>query len=237
MTISGLLTKVASMAAMRTALSVALVVGFSARLAFGAEFQNGSFEDGPVLPVCNIFNIPVGDSTTITGWTVIEGNIDWEGPPPCGWVAAQGNNSVDLVGQQTKGGVEQTFDTIPGETYEVTFSLAGNFGGLPVIKPLAVTVAGDTHNFTFDSTGASQFDMHWTVKSFTFVAPSASTTIAFVSDLTGMGTNAGAVIDAVSIELASVRATAPVLGVPGLLVAALGLFGLGIFWRRRGARP
>jgi choice-of-anchor C domain-containing protein len=237
MTVSGLLKTLVPTIGVRTSVGATLVAVFCAGLSLAAEFQNGSFEEGPVLPVCNIFNIPVGDSTTITGWTVIEGNIDWEGPPPCGWVAAQGDNSVDLVGQQTKGGVEQTFDTIPGETYEVTFSLAGNFGGLPVIKPLAVTVAGDTHNFTFDSTGASQFDMHWTVESFTFVAPSASTTIAFVSDLTGIGSNAGAVIDAVSIELASARATAPVLGVPGLLVAALGLFALGIFWRRRSARP
>jgi choice-of-anchor C domain-containing protein len=213
--------------------SALLAIAFCAPLASAAEFQNGSFEEGPVLPVCNIFNIPAGDNTTITGWTVIEGNIDWEGPPPCGWLAADGNNSVDLVGQQTIGGVEQTFDTVPGRTYRVSFSLAGNFGGGPVVKPLTVTVAGETHDFSFDVTGASQFDMRWRRESFTFVALSTSATIAFVSDLTGIGSNAGAVIDAVEIALDSAATGAPVAGIPGLVLAASALFALGILSRRR----
>jgi hypothetical protein len=56
----------------RTSVGATLVAVFCAGLSLAAEFQNGSFEEGPVLPVCNIFNIPAGDSTTITGWTVIE---------------------------------------------------------------------------------------------------------------------------------------------------------------------
>jgi len=78
--------------------------------------------------------------------------------------------------------------------------------------------------------------MHWTVKSFVR-GPVSEHDDRVRQRLTGIGSNAGAVIDAVSIELASARATAPVLGVPGLLVAALGLFALGIFWRRRSDRP
>jgi choice-of-anchor C domain-containing protein len=147
-------------------------------------------------------------------------------------LAAAGNNSVDLVGSQIKGGVEQTFDTIPGRTYQVSFALAGNFGAPPVIKPLAVTVAGATHNFTFDTTGASQFDMKWTRKSFTFVAPSSSATIAFVSDLSGTGSNAGAAIDDVRIGPAS-GTGAPALSLPGLVLVGLALLALGMRSRRR----
>lgn len=74
-------------------------------------FQNGSFELGGIGP-CNTYNVPVG-STLITGWTVSVGNIDWEGPPACGWQPSQGNNSVDLVGANAGGigGLQQTFDT------------------------------------------------------------------------------------------------------------------------------
>src|SRR4051812_40571144 len=90
--------------------------------AWGAPFQNGSFELGGSR--CNTFNIPAG-STTITGWTVSVGNIDWLGAPVpgCGWQASNGNNSLDLVGT---GGIQQTFDTVPGTTYQVSFDMAGN---------------------------------------------------------------------------------------------------------------
>lgn len=42
------------------------------------------------------------------------------------------------------GGVKQTFDTIPGATYQVRFDVGGNFGARPLVKPLAVTVNGVT---------------------------------------------------------------------------------------------
>ena len=172
--------------------------------ASAAPFQNGSFEIGGRQTSCNnTFNIPVG-STLIPGWTVSAGNIDWEGGPPCGWQASRGTFSLDLVGNAAGGigGIQQTFDTIPGVTYKVSFDLAGNYGGLPVVKPLTVTVAGDTHTYTFDTTGKSQFNMGWTRIHFTFVAPSTSTTINFVSDVSALGglNNAGAAIDNVVVH-------------------------------------
>ena len=127
---------------------------------------------------------------------------DWEGPPPR-LVAARRCLQRRPRRTADEGGVEQTFDTIPGETYEVTFSLAGNFG-LPVIKPLAVTVAGDTHNFTFDSTGASSSTCTGRSRA-SRSWPRQRARRRAVSDLTGIGSNAGAVIDAVSIELASAQ--------------------------------
>ena len=171
--------------------------------ASAAPFQNGSFERGPIGP-CNIFNIPAG-STLIPGWTVSVGNIDWEGDPPCGWVASNGRKSLDLVGDAAGGigGIQQTFDTVPGETYKVAFALAGNYGGLPVVKPLAVTVNGVTRNYTFDTTGKGQFNMGWTRITFKFVASSTTSTISFVSDTSALGgTNAGAAIDNVVVNRA-----------------------------------
>jgi choice-of-anchor C domain-containing protein len=169
--------------------------------ASAAPFQNGSFERGPIGP-CNTFNIPAG-STLIPGWTVSVGNIDWEGPPPCGWLASKKNKSLDLVGDAAGGigGIQQTFDTVPGATYRVSFDLAGNYAGLPVVKPLAVTVNGVTNNYTFDTTGKSQFNMGWTQITFRFVASSPTSTISFVSDVSGLGglNNAGAAIDNVQV--------------------------------------
>ena len=151
--------------------------------ASAATFQNGSFEIGGKSGTCtNTFNIPV----------------------PCGWLASNGSFSLDLVGIAAGGigGIEQTFDTVPGATYKVSFYLAGNYGGLPVVKPLTVTVAGVTQTCTFDTTGKSQFNMGWTHKHFRFVATSTSATINFVSNVSGLGglDNAGAAIDSVNVQ-------------------------------------
>ena len=170
---------------------------------WAAPFQNGSFELGTISP-CNTFNIPAG-STIITGWTVSVGNIDWEGSPvpACGWQPSNGNNSLDLVGTGGVGGVQQTFDTVPGTTYQVLFDMAGNYGAPPVIKPLAVTINGVTSNFTFDTTGRSFSNMGWTTHTLTFVATSTSSTIDFVSNVTASGgtLNAGAALDNVRIAI------------------------------------
>lgn len=182
-----------------------LILVFLAAPVNAAPFQNGSFEIGSAAP-CNTFNVAAG-STLITGWTVSVGNIDWLGAPPgCGWQASNGAASLDLVGTGGIGGIAQTFDTIPGTTYTVTFDLAGNIGAPPVIKPLAVTINGVTTNYTFDTTGRTGLAMGWTTKTLQFVATGGSSTINFVSDVTASGgsLNAGAALDNVQITGAAV---------------------------------
>jgi len=169
--------------------------------ASAAHFQNGGFEKGSVQNTCNVFDLGVG-SNVIKGWTVTVGTIDWEGPPPCGWKAARGNNSLDLVGQVCIGGIQQTFDTVPGERYHISFDMAGNFGAPPVIKPLDVTINGVTTHFDFDTTGKSQFNMGWTKHHVSFVATGTTSTLTFVSDVTASGPpcNAGAALDNVRVR-------------------------------------
>ena len=203
---------------------------------FGAPFQNGSFELGG--NPCNTFNVPAG-STIITGWTVSVGNIDWLGSPPsCSWQPSNGANSLDLVGAGAGGigGIQQTFDTVPGTTYQVTFDLAGNYGAPPVIKPLAVTINGVTTNFTFDTTGRSLFAMGWTTKSLTFVASGTSSTINFVSDVSASGgtLNAGAALDNVQIGAASVLVAAAAIPLDWAHLAAAAMLTLAaLAWFRR----
>lgn len=178
-------------------------------------FQNGSFEFGGVAP-CNTFNVPAG-STLITGWTVSVGNIDWLGAPfpACGaWVASQGGASLDLVGSAAGGigGIQQTFDTVAGQAYTVSFDLGGNFGAPPVIKPLAVTVNGVTTNFTFDTSASTGATMGWVTRSVQFTATGPSTTIDFVSDVSAAGgtLNAGAALDNVRVTALASASTAAI---------------------------
>jgi choice-of-anchor C domain-containing protein len=186
------------------ALGLALGSALPAAHAWAAPFQNGSFETGGVVP-CNTFNVPA-TSTLITGWTVSVGNIDWLGSLAlsCGWQASSGVASLDLVGSGANGigGIAQTFDTVPGVTYQVLFDLAGNPGGFGVnaVKPLDVTINGVTTSFTFDTTGKTGSNMGWVTRSLTFVATGASSTIDFVSNPGPAGSaNAGAALDNVRI--------------------------------------
>jgi len=188
-------------------LSCVILLAFAAT-ASSAGFQNGSFAQGSVTNTCNVFDLPAG-SNVITGWTVSVGTIDWESSPPCGWLASKNGrvpqNSIDLVGQLCVGGIQQTFDTTPGGSYRLVFYLAGNYGNPPVIKPLAVTVNGVTSNFTFDTTGKSQFNMGWVLRSIDFVASGSTSTVNFVSDVSASGPpcNAGAVIAKVKVRQVS----------------------------------
>jgi choice-of-anchor C domain-containing protein len=161
---------------------IALLALACVSVAVAAPFQNGSFEIG-TNPGASFITLANGDNTNITGWTVIRGDIDYIGGY---WQPAQGARSVDLIGDQFVGGVQQTFDTIPGASYTVSFAMAGNPAGGPMIRPLAVTVAGNTNTFFFDITGATLSNMNWTPHQFTFVATGPTETIQFVSDLTGV---------------------------------------------------
>src|SRR5215469_5456883 len=82
---------------------------------------NGSFELG--LNPGSSINLVAVDSTTITGWTVKTGSIDYIGSR---WQAADGNRCLDLSGTDA-GSISQTVSnfTIGGQ-YRLSFELAGN---------------------------------------------------------------------------------------------------------------
>ena len=194
-------------------IAVATFLVLSCTGAAAAPFQNGSFEFGGVAP-CNTFNVPSG-STLITGWTVSAGDIDWLGSPPgCGWQPSNGVASLDMVGSGAGGigGIQQTFDTVPGVTYQVQFDMAGNFGAPPVVKPLAVTINGVTTNYTFDTTGRSLNNMGWVTHTLSFVATGPTSTIDFVSDVSASGgtLNAGAALDNVRVGVFVASTAVPI---------------------------
>jgi choice-of-anchor C domain-containing protein len=193
-----------------------------------ARFQNGSFENASVDPGGSFVTLPAG-SMQITGWTVVSGDIDYIGGY---WVAANGARSLDLVGDQNVGGVAQTFDTVPGATYQVSFALAGNPQGPPTIKPLAVSVGAVVQNYTFDTTGKSLSNMGWVTNQLTFTASGPATTLSFISDTTGLGCCFGAALDNVNVQLIQLSA-APVPMEWAAPLATLFIFGVALLIYRR----
>jgi choice-of-anchor C domain-containing protein len=188
----------------RTALlcAIALVsVNVMATAPAAASTGNGHIDSGELtfeVPVTtpNSFQLfTVGQQ--IGPWTVTRGDVHLIGAGF--WQAADGVQSLDLDGS-INGGVARHLDTVPLLTYRVSYALAGNFAGAPVVKTGNVLIDGTVRQqFAFDTTGATAADMNYTTKHFLFVATGFSTVLEFVSTVTPQGF--GAVIDDVDVQL------------------------------------
>jgi choice-of-anchor C domain-containing protein len=154
---------------------------------------NGSFEMADINPGNFYIQLNGGD-TRITGWVVLPSNIHYVGTY---WEASEGLRSLDLDGATGfAGGIQQTFSTVPGNQYLVSFDFAGNPGAGPQIKTMRVSADNQSAIFTFDITGKSFSNMGWTRMNWMFTADDSSATLQFVS-LTGSGW--GPALDNVSV--------------------------------------
>ncbi|HVP31269.1 MAG TPA: choice-of-anchor C family protein [Myxococcota bacterium] len=187
---------------------------------------NGSFETATINPGGGFLAVLPGDTTSIPGWEVFQDNVHYIGTF---WQASDGIRSIDLDGTVgAAGGVRQTFATVPGQTYLVSFDLAGNPLGAPAIKPMRVSADGQSADFQFDVTGRSQAHMGYASKTWSFVADDASATLSFLSLNPANIAGWGAVIDNVAVTA---------VPEPSALALALGgLVGLALRARARPSR-
>jgi choice-of-anchor C domain-containing protein len=161
-------------------------------LLVNATFENGSFESGP-NPGASLRLNP--NSTAINGWIVTRNAIDYVGTY---WQSSNGGRSLDLNGAGA-GGIAQTFATTPGESYVVTFDMAGDPVGAPQIKQMRVTTGpGQSADFSFNVSGRSTNNMGWQTKTWVFTATSTQTTLEFYS-LNQGGGSSGPALDNVSV--------------------------------------
>jgi choice-of-anchor C domain-containing protein len=152
-----------------------------ATLAFSPP-TNGSFEDGTYVDSGSGFEQLNAGDTSISGWTVDAGSVDWIGTY---WQPQEGAMSIDMSGLDA-GTISQTFATTIGNSYDVSFFLSGNPAGPPAVKTLDVSATGGTvGHYTFDTTGNTLASMNWTGESYSFLATTASTTLSFVSTTPG----------------------------------------------------
>jgi choice-of-anchor C domain-containing protein len=138
---------------------------------------NGSFEDGPETPMdgVHVLRFEQG-STAMKGWVVTRSCIPRVDHTY--WKAADGKISVGFT--PNPGAIAQSFKTKKGQRYRVSFSLAGDPGGGPRERKLAVNAAGKSAEFAFDMTGKTRTEMGWLRKSWEFTADADHTTLEFV---------------------------------------------------------
>lgn len=175
---------------------------------------NGSFETASIPAPTG--NVPVG-STAITGWIVTRNPIDYVGSE---WVPPDGTRSIDLDGSPGAGGIAQSFATVAGTSYKITFDMAGHPVGPPTIKKLEIQAAGQSATFTFDVTGHSEPDnMGWAPRKWVFMATDSLTTLEFFSRDTSTFALYGPVLDNVTASAVPLPATVWLFGT-GLLALA-----------------
>lgn len=217
--------------------------------ALAAPFTNGDFEAPHVGNHFNVIN-----SGTIGAWNVR--NVDhignyWSGQGPTG------GRSVDLNGSNgQRGAIWQSFDTVAGESYTVSFFYTRNSdrnaSGVLQMAAGAFASTAEFHNFEQGLPYTSLFNASfhtpehgllstlianpndtWLEASFTFVATGSSSVIGFLGSPVGTpGTNnaySGPVIDTVSVVTATHHPEPASLAVWSLLAAGGAVFR----WRGR----
>ena len=160
---------------------------------------NGSFENGAFVNQGNDTMSLNSGATAITGWTVLTDTTAWIGPTnPFGLSASDGSFFLDLTNYQAGppfAGVAQTFATIPGALYSMTFDLGSStHWGRP--DGLTASAGNASLTFTAPTTGTNN---DWQRESMAFTALASATTLLLqgVSGFNYIG------VDNVSVELIS----------------------------------
>lgn len=176
-------------------------------IAQAAEFQNGSFEEGAHVDDGAFLDLDTGDQR-LFGWRVTGagGTLDvFNGamPPGIPFGAVDGTRYLLFNGGDFPPGrqIEQTFDTVVGLTYTVSFSVGrvGGGTGLGRITAAAFSHAGTVLG-SIDASTSEKDAFKWlSPVSFTFAAATQETTLRFTdTSVATVGTDV--LLDAVSVS-------------------------------------
>jgi hypothetical protein len=194
------------------------VVSATAIAAAQNLIQNGDFAT-PVVSNYEEFDSP---SSGITGWTVSFGNVDLSAS--FNYPAYLANQSVDLAGDML-GGIEQQFNTTPGQQYQLDFyySNNGNYVG-NVTADVSVTGNSTLLEQSVSHSDGTLSNMDYDLFSEDFTADSTNATLAFAAtgeSLDGPQPGAGGiVVDDVSVTSVPEPGSLWLLGMSLVAIAA-----------------
>jgi choice-of-anchor C domain-containing protein len=166
---------------------------------------NGGFEDpgsAPYAGCCYTFGPGSGGYPVMPGWSVSYGTVDMTPTGLYFGPADSGNYALDLNGWEPAS-ISQSFATVAGQTYDVSFAYSLNETN-PSNPNTAVVEAGGVSlpiSVYLDPSYVGAEAMLWTHTGFSFVALSEITALSFTSTVSGLG---GVMIDSVSVTVAPV---------------------------------
>jgi hypothetical protein len=199
-------------------MGAATVIGMSALPAVsGASvnlIQNGTFVPSTMVPASpGYLVVNAGDSSTITGWTVVTPSMYGEGGGSVDvvsnayWTNSDdnaGEYSIDLAGTtNVPGGLYQDVATTPGVEYSLSFYSAVNGDQTPSpsnTHTIGISVNGSTVDTVMAAAVGRPLD--WVQNTITFTASSATSQIEF-DDTTPGDQNQGPTLDNVSLTAVS----------------------------------
>jgi len=207
---------------------------------------NGGFEvPAQGAPNFAAFNVPAG-SSLITGWTIVQGNVDLTTTvnygPGANTLHPTSVQDVDLIGDTRGsggvfGGLSQSFATVIGQLYQLTFDFAHNNGTFSANGYAAQVTVADANApaSTALSTEISRVynEAGWEAFSQTFIANSDLTLLSFIG--TRGAFNAGIYLDEVSVEAVAAVPAVPEPSAWAMMI--LGIAGIGAAAYRRKSRP
>lgn len=219
--------------------ALAGMVTMTATPAAAAPFTNGSFES----PRFSTFQ-SLSAANAPAGWTVPSDprGFTWNAPAmglPRGYPdmhASDGAQFVSLQYAERLGTISQTFDTQPGQTYQVEFDLSAMTQSIEGVNPpetftLTATAPGVSHDFSMTTLGllfggsSKAGTDPWTHQAFDFAAAGTASTLTFVNR-TSYGDPSfqfGTSLDNVTVQASSVpepgAALLPIVGAAYLLLA------------------
>ena len=210
-------------------LLAATVVLMVPTTASAATLINGGFELPTVAGTC-CSTVP---PDSLPGWNVGLGNVNVvigtyasTGSPLN--LAFEGNQYLDLVGQGGVGSMSQSFATVAGQVYTLTFAFSHNLFNPLTTSASASYSVGNLLGSVLHNTGNTS-NLAWTIFSNNFTALSSTSTLTF-TNLTG-GANEGIFLDAVSVQQA-----VPEASTWAQLLIGFGLVGGAMSFTRRRRR-
>ena len=186
---------------------IALLAPLSAPLLASAAgpnlLSNGGFENlaGAALEGWGGYTYGAGYSQPMAGWTVDTGSVDIVHKDTAWGPASEGNFSLDINGWDAGKITSNSFATVVGQIYTVSFDYSRNvYGSADFVatanaggQSLVITTQNDTGTY------GTPYHMKWVSTGFQFKAQEELTTLSFTANTQG---NAGVFLDNVSVTAA-----------------------------------
>jgi len=194
---------------------------------------NGSFDDiGTATPEgWGGLTYYAGGAALLPGWNVDAGSVDLTTTGSFWGPAYDGAYSLDINGWDA-GRISQSFATVIGQLYTVSFAFSRNVAGAPDPATATVSAGGHTFDVSAANDGAfgSGYAMRWQTASFSFTGDGSPTTLSLAAT---QGGNGGVFFDKISVVTDGVHTTpVPEPAMWTLMIGGMGLTGAMLRRRR-----